>query len=133
MILILDVVENEYVFLLVKIFNPLNKFTFKFVSQELSFDPNKSMRNKIYIAHCVPHTCDTGDVSQHVTAIIGKISQKKITTNVGTVKCQTKIALPWTWGDYSFLYVPSNIHKYYTIDFLEIRFYCEIDTIIIYM
>lgn len=92
------------------------------------------MRNKIYIAHCIPHTCDSGDVSKHVAAIIGKIPQNKITTNVGTVQCQTKTALPWSWGDYSFLYVPFNIHTLYCpIGFIAyilclcLTFYCDID------
>jgi len=80
--------------------------------QELAFDPNKSMRNRIYIAYCVPHTCNRGDVSKHMEGILRDIPQKKITTSVGTVKCQTNTALPWTWGDYTFLYVMLLI-KYY--------------------
>lgn len=73
--------------------------------QELAFDPKKSMRNKIYIAHCIPHTCNGEDVSKHMESILRDIPQKKITTNVGTIKCQTKTTLTWTWGDYAFLYV----------------------------
>jgi len=73
--------------------------------QDLAFDPNKSMRNKIYIAYCVPHTCNSGDVSKHMEGILREIPQQKITTSVGAVKCQTNTALPWTWGDYTFLYV----------------------------
>ncbi|XP_025425324.1 nose resistant to fluoxetine protein 6-like [Sipha flava] len=91
--------------------------------QELSFDPNKSMRNKMYIAHCVPHTCDTGDVSKHIAAIIGRISQKKITTNVGAVKCQTKTELTWTWGDYSFLLIIG-----FTLVFISISTYYDLFT-----
>lgn len=79
--------------------------------QELAFDPNKSMRNRIYIAYCVPHTCNSGDVSKHIKGILRDFPQKEITTSIGTVKCQTNTALPWTWGDYTFLYV--LLIKYY--------------------
>lgn len=89
------------------VITPLSRAFF----QELAFDPNKSMRNRIYIAYCVPHTCNSGDVSKHMESILRDIPQKKITTNVGTVKCQKNTALPWTWGDYTFLYV--LLIKYY--------------------
>lgn len=84
----------------------LNERPIAFFIQELAFDPNKSMRNRIYIAHCVPHTCSGEDVTKHTEGVFQDISQEKVTTSVGTVKCQTKTPLLWTWGDYTFLCVP---------------------------
>ncbi|KAF0772178.1 nose resistant to fluoxetine protein 6-like [Aphis craccivora] len=97
-----DYIQGQYCLVEIEI-NPIAHSKFRSRKHDLAFDPNKSMRNKIYIAYCVPHTCNSGDVSKHMEGILREIPQQKITTSVGAVKCQTNTALPWTWGDYTFL------------------------------
>ncbi|XP_050523734.1 nose resistant to fluoxetine protein 6-like [Daktulosphaira vitifoliae] len=70
---------------------------------ELTFDPNKSMRNRIYMAQCIPHTCSSENVRTHFEGIFKEWPQKQVLTSVGEIKCQTKNEIPWTWGAFTLL------------------------------